>query len=441
MKRGTGGNRKLNIRKKTKAYSGKFRDESNFLKPLKVFGITLFSVLLVGMVLICVMVFLKNQELTSDSGTESAQYTKANPPGEMVEVPIAGTKETIAVETEEVQVEEIEVDEYTHLINSSTEDSVTIGFAGDILFDPNYAIMNTIKNSGGIAGVIDSALIAEMQAVDIMMLNNEFPYSNRGTALEGKTYTFRADPSSASMLNDIGVDIVSLANNHAYDYGEAAFLDSMTTLDEYGIVYSGAGNNIEEASHPIYYIADNGIKIAIISATQIERLENPDTKGATESSAGVFRCLDDTLLLQRIQEAKEQNAFVIVFIHWGTESQTEIDWWQEKQANEITLAGADLIIGCHPHILQEVGYVNDVPVVYSLGNYLFNSKTLDTCMVEATIHTDGTLNLQFIPAIQSGCHLTMATGADYLRILNYMTELSSTASFDSNGYISKKWIY
>ena len=71
--------------------------------------------------------------------------------------------------------------------------------------------------------------------------------------------------------------------------------------------------------------------------------------------------------------AKEKGAFVVVFIHWGTEGTTDIDYLQTDQAKDITAAGADLVIGAHPHVLQKIEYVNDVPVVYSLGNYIFNS--------------------------------------------------------------------
>ena len=116
------------------------------------------------------------------------------------------------------------------------------------------------------------------------MINNEFPYSSRGIPTEGKQFTFRARPESASILEEMGVDIVSLANNHAYDYGEDAFLDTLDTLAGIGMPYVGAGRNLEEASKPVYFIAGD-IKIAIVSATQIERLDNPDTKGATDDSA------------------------------------------------------------------------------------------------------------------------------------------------------------
>ena len=180
------------------------------------------------------------------------------------------------------------------------------------------------------------------------------------------------------------------------------------------------------------------MKIAIICATQIERIANPDTKEATATSPGVFRCLDDSLLLDRIREAKEKNAYVIVFVHWGTESTTELDYLQRDQAVDIVNAGANLIIGGHPHVLQKIDYVGNVPVVYSLGNYIFNSKTLDTCMVVLTLHNDGAVNLQFVPAIQSDCRVNEAFGSEAQRIINDMNVMSENAYIDPNGYISHK---
>ncbi|MBR1670169.1 MAG: CapA family protein [Butyrivibrio sp.] len=330
-------------------------------------------------------------------------------------------------------------EDYTHVVGVSDEEVVTLGFAGDILFDTNYAVGDAFLKAGNTAeGVIGQSLLEKMRGVDIMMVNNEFPYSDGGTPLEGKTYTFRARPESASILGTMGVDIVGLANNHAYDYGQQAFLDTMTALDNAGVAYAGGGRNIDQASHPVYYLTSNGMKIAIICATQIERLGNPDTKGATEDSPGVFRCLDDALLLEKVREAREKNAYVVVFIHWGTESTREIDYLQRDQAKEIADAGANLIIGAHPHVLQKIDYVDGVPVVYSLGNYIFNSKTIDTAMVLVTLHKDGTVNLQFVPAIQSGCTVREATGAEHDRIIGEMAAMSPTVNIDSNGYISSK---
>lgn len=330
-------------------------------------------------------------------------------------------------------------EDYTHVIGTADEETVTIGFAGDILFDDDYAVGNAFKKAGDTAeGVIGQSLLEKMRGVDIMMVNNEFPYTNGGSPTEGKTYTFRARPETAAILNTMGVDIVGLANNHAYDYGQQSILDTFDALNNVGVSYAGAGRNIEEASHPVYYLTSNGMKIAIICATQIERTSNPDTRAATEDSAGVFRCMNDELLLEKIREARERNAYVVVFIHWGTESTSEIDQYQRDQSKEIVEAGANLIIGSHPHVLQKIDYVDGVPVVFSMGNYIFNSKTLDTCMVVTTLHKDGTVNLQFVPAIQSGCSVYEATGSEYTRILNEMASMSPGINIDGNGYISPR---
>lgn len=358
-------------------------------------------------------------------------------------IPKASVAENAAVTTQESAQKAVEIyegdEDYTHVIGSSDPETVTIGFAGDILFDDNYAAGNSFKNAGNTAeGVIGQSLLERMRKADIMMVNNEFPYSDRGTPTPDKAYTFRAKPATASILNTMGVDIVGIANNHAYDFGQEAFLDTLETISNAGVVYAGGGSDLEEASHPVYYITDNGMKIAIICATQIERLSNPDTKGATDTSPGVFRCLDDTLLLDKVRQARERNAFVVVFIHWGTESTAEIDYLQRDQAKEIAEAGANLIIGAHPHVLQKIDYVSGVPVVYSLGNFIFNSKTLDTGMVLATLHKDGAVNLQFVPAIQSGSRVNEATGGEYSRIINEMAAMSDGIHIDENGYISPR---
>ncbi len=98
-----------------------------------------------------------------------------------------------------------------------------IVFAGDILFDSHYAIMaSLLKRGQGIEGGISTDLLSIMRSADIFMVNNEFPYTTGGAPTAGKKFTFRADPKYASWLFDMGADLVSLANNHAYDYGEVS---------------------------------------------------------------------------------------------------------------------------------------------------------------------------------------------------------------------------
>lgn len=317
------------------------------------------------------------------------------------------------------------------------EDEVSFCFAGDFLLDDEFAIMANLLNRGGrIEDGISEGLLAHMRAADVMVINNEFPYTNRGTPTEEKAFTFRADTDKVSLLQDTGADVAILANNHIYDFGETGLLDTLETLENAGIPGVGAGRNIDEATAPLYFIV-NDMKIAIVAATQIERLENPDTKGATADSPGVFRCLDAAKLCEVVAEAKENSDFVIVYIHWGTENVEEPDWLQLDQAPKLEAAGADLIIGDHPHCLQGIDYFGDTPVIYSLGNFWFNSKTMDSCMVRVTIGQEGLKNFQFMPAIQSDCRVDLAYGEEKDRILEYMRGLSPNVIIDGEGFVSR----
>ena len=350
--------------------------------------------------------------------------------------------ESAGVEQETVSRYQEELDDPAYMeenniytVEPAEPGRVTMTFAGDILFDTNYAIMGTVRGSGDISQGIMPEVIERMQAADIMALNNEFAYSNRGTPTADKQFTFRARPETAAYLTDLGVDIVSLANNHAYDYGPTALEDTLDTLRETGIPYVGAGRNIDEARKPVYYIVGD-LKIAFVSATQIERLDTPDTKEATETSPGVFRCWNGARLMETIREAAQNSDFVVAYIHWGTENQAELDWAQLKQAPELIAAGANLVIGDHPHCLQPIGVIQGVPVIYSLGNFWFNSKTLDTGMVEVTMDETGIVSYQFIPCLQSGCKTTLLQGAEKERVLAYMRSISEGVRIDEDGFVS-----
>lgn len=177
----------------------------------------------------------------------------------------------------------------------------------------------------------------------------------------------------------------------------------------------------------------------MVSATQIERLDNPDTRGATENSPGVFRCWNPEKLYEVVEKAKENSDFVIVYIHWGTENEAEPDWAQLEQAPKLAEAGADLIIGGHTHCLQGIQYYGDVPVLYSLGNFWFNSKTVDTCLFKVNITKDGIESMQFIPAIQQESRTDLAYGTEKERIISYMESISDGVTLDGEGYVKKSY--
>ena len=313
-------------------------------------------------------------------------------------------------------------------------DEATLLFGGDILFDDGYTIMGSMRSRGSIEACFSKETLSEMAAADIFMLNNEFTYTDRGEPTPGKQFTFRAKPERAALLLELGVDIVSLANNHTYDYGEISLLDSLATLEGIDMPYVGAGRNLAEASQTVYFQAGNQ-RIAYLSATQIERMGNPNTKGASDSSPGVFRCFTEPLLFDRIAEAKENSDFVVVYIHWGTEKTEQPDWSQPEMAKSLAEAGADLIIGDHPHVLQPLAKVNDTPVVYSLGNYWFNSNTQDTCLVKVTLKDGEMQSFQFLPARQSNCYTELLTGEEKEALLGYMRGISPGVTIDGEGYV------
>lgn len=423
----------------------KQRRKKHILKIVLIFWITFIAVISAGMVMILIYnaaVGKENAVAVSPAGlTEVVSHL-------VLEKIPEGDRSKEKLNEDEIHAqngkyaaiiadEKYRKENNIYVKEAALPEEITLTFGGDILFDPGYSVMaRLLQRENGIYDSISGDLLDIMQNSDIMMLNNEFPYSSRGTPTLEKQFTFRAKPESANLLFDMGADIVSLANNHAYDYGEAALLDTFDVLEQIQMPYVGAGRNMEEASKPVYFII-NDMKIAYISATQIERLDNPDTKEATETSAGVLRCWNPKRLLEIIGEAKKNSDFVVVYIHWGTENTEVPDYAQLDQAPKIAEAGADLIIGDHPHCLQPLQFVGDVPVIYSLGNFWFNSKELDTGLVQAVIGENGLKSFQFIPAIQKNCTTTLATGEDKERILSYMRSISPKTTINEDGYVEK----
>lgn len=315
---------------------------------------------------------------------------------------------------------------------------VTMAFGGDVCFHDEYANMHSLRSRGGkIESSLSADLLEEMWQADILMVNNEFSYSLRGEPLPEKAFTFRSRPENAGLLHEMGVDIVSLANNHVYDWGEDALFDTLDTLNNAGIPYIGAGRNLDEARKP-YYFEINGRTIAFVSATQVERNENPDTKGATEVTAGTFRCFTEEefgRLLETVKEADAKADATVVYIHWGTENTDELHWAQEWQAPELIKAGADLIVGDHPHCLQGIDFIEGVPVFYSIGNFWFNSKSLDTGLLKVVLDETGGLTCQFLPALQHDCRTDLASGGEKQRILQYLQCISPDVTIDGDGFI------
>lgn len=399
------------------------------MRLLRLFFGVLGSVLGVGALAMVLLHFAMPEE-------EKVVYEIFHLPSSPLEIFAAGAEPEKEQSQDEILLQEaLEQNQEVYLAECESQDTVTLLFAGDILMDDHYAVMSTFHNRGNdINQAFDQGLLEQMRNADIFMINNEFTFTSRGTPTVNKKFTFRANPGNVSMYEEMGVDIVSVANNHIYDYGEISLLDTLDTLEQAEIPYVGAGRNLQEAMTPVYYIA-NGMKIAFVSATQIERNSVPDTKEATQDSAGVLRCMNPDNLLLVIEEAKKNSDYVILYIHWGTESQEAIDWLQEQQAPIYAQAGVDLIIGDHPHCLQKMDSVEGVPVIYSLGNFWFNSRTQNSCVVKVALRAGERESFQFIPCRQSDCRTALLTGQEKTEVLDYMRTISPNVTIDEEGYV------
>ena len=307
----------------------------------------------------------------------------------------------------------------------------TISFVGDISLADDWEIMPYYDSRGeGVYGILGKEIVDMMKSADIMVANNEFTVSNRGSKLPNKYYTFRAKPERLAIYDEMGVDIVSIANNHVYDYGKDAFLDMLGHLKEYDMPYVGGGVNRDEATKPYYFIA-NGYKIAFIGATRAEKyILTPE---ATENSSGVFRAYDPTLLLKTISDVKKTSDFVVVLIHWGREDSHKLEDVQVETGKKYIEAGADLLIGTHAHVLQGMEFYNNKLIAHNLGDFIFNRETKDTGILSVTINNDGNMSYEFTPCFQNKFKTTLLDGNDKLRVINNMRSYSINTTFDDSG--------
>ena len=335
------------------------------------------------------------------------------------EAAFSDVPESVSSDISEESIDDPASDEYPMI----TEEEITLAFAGDINFDDTWSVMQAYYEKGEkLSNVIDEGYLTLMNEADVFWVNNEFTYSNRGEPLDGKMYTFRSKPENVKLLEEMGADIVGLANNHVYDYGKDAFVDTLQTLSDAGILYVGAGYNIDEAAAPVY-IEKEGITIAYVAASRAEKYKM--TPQATEDEPGILRCYDNTIFIESIREADENADYVIALPHWGTEYSTELEEAQTEGARAYIDAGADIVIGAHTHCLQAIESYKDKPIVYSLGNFWFNEKTLETMLYEVKLtvekETDEAgevsskiieVSTEIYPGMQEGCVTRLLEGDD-----------------------------
>lgn len=336
---------------------------------------------------------------------------------------------------EEPTAEPITIEELTAL---KIRYNATLVFGGDVNLSEGWPTMNYLAAQESLSDCIDQRLLEEMQNADLCCINNEFAFSDRGEPMAGKYWTFRAKPENVALLQEMGADVATLANNHVYDYGAEAFSDTLTTLHNAGIGTVGAGENLAEAATP-YYTQLGDLKVAIVNASRAEKTQM--TPGAGEDSAGIMLCYDTAAFEQEIAEARQNADLVICCVHWGTEYTSKLEDAQKESARRYIDAGADIIVGTHSHCLQGIEYYNGKPIFYSLGNFWFNEKDLETGLLKLTVTGDATQGVQlgctFVPAIQSGCVTSYAESmSDRGKVFDLLNSISVNAQVDADGVVS-----
>ncbi len=309
--------------------------------------------------------------------------------------------------------------------------AVRLLFAGDVYLSDH--VLEAYDAAGGIDGVLSQGYQAEIQAADYFVTNEEFPFSTRGTPAPDKQFTFRVHPEKVKLMQEMGIDLVTLANNHALDYGRDAMLDTIDTLDHAGIRHVGAGKNLAEARKPAI-VELNGRTFAFIGATRV--YPEADWAAGTDS-AGMFSAYDGgAALAEEVKAAKQQADYVIAYVHWGIEREEMPNEVQKSIAHRLVDAGADLVVGAHPHVLQGLEYYQGVPIAYSLGNFVFGSSIPSTALLQADVDDEG-IRLRLIPGASAAGYTRKLDDTEKIAAFyEKMSGLSSGVKIDAEGYLS-----
>lgn len=268
----------------------------------------------------------------------------------------------------------------------------TATMVGDVMLGRNVEAV--IDQWGG------SLLYEEVQPLltgDYVSANLEQVISDdEDLPLADKLIHLRSSTASARLLEEAGFTTVSLANNHAMDHGIPGLDDTLTTLDALGLRHAGAGRDLDEAS-TIDYQEVGDLTVATLSFTDV--FVNGFVAYAFQG--GVLDT-DEDRMGPMIVEARANADLVIVHLHFGEEYDNGVSADQVEIAELAALAGADIVVGAHPHVILPSTVIDDTLVFYSLGNFIFDqgwTRTRESVIARYALAADGTARVEMIPII------------------------------------------
>ncbi|MFF3563596.1 CapA family protein [Streptomyces sp. NPDC002574] len=275
--------------------------------------------------------------------------------------------------------------------------TVTLAFAGDVHF--------TQRTAGRLG--VDPALgplSPVLSAADFSMVNLESAITTRGTP-EPKLYHFRTPPRALDALRRSGVDAVTMANNHAVDYGPQGLSDTLAAAQDSPIPVVGIGADDTEAYRP-YVTEVNGVRLAVLAASQVQDLTN-DRFRAGPGRPGIASALDRPRLVSAVRAARARADVIVVYLHWGTEGQSCPGSEQRSIAAELSAAGATAVVGTHAHVMLGSGMLGPTYVAYGFGNFLWYGSSPyphsdETGVTTLTVTHGAVTAAAFAPALVDG---------------------------------------
>jgi len=244
------------------------------------------------------------------------------------------------------------------------DEEYTLLFAGDIMTDRGIREM-VGKYGGGDYFFPFTGIAKEIQDADVAFGNLEGPVSDQGEK-QGSIYSFRMDPASIKTLYDVGFDAVSVANNHMGDYGRDAFEDTLRRLRYAEIASVGAGWNKLEALR-VRVIERVGKRIGFLAFSDI----GPQWLAAGDTTSGIAIASKDAVQ-NAVRQSRDKADILVVSFHFGEEYETHSRARQQDLAHAAIDAGADIVVGHHPHVVQEIEQYKGGVIAYSLGNLIFD---------------------------------------------------------------------
>lgn len=270
-------------------------------------------------------------------------------------------------------------------VSAPQEKEATMLFVGDMMFD-RYVAKKIAAHDNPLLPF--EKIKTFLQGADFLMGNLEGPISTRGQN-QGSIYSFRFEPEGTlRALRDTGFDLLTLANNHIFDYGLVAALDTVAALKEAGIASVGFGANDTAANAPVVRTVGDA-QVAFFAYTEFYG----SSARAGKERAGLSTWERSQMLgAIRAARANEGIDVIVVNLHWGVEYATQANDFQKQLAHEFVAAGADLVVGHHPHVVQEVEYYS--PFTKGRGPLVvrdFDSKSLPPVGVLPFVKGDGVI--------------------------------------------------